>query len=158
MTIDELLDREAIRDVMAKCTQAGDRLKAEDYASCFAEDGVVQSERAPGEFNMRHVGRAAILAWQKSKRGGEAKGTEVAGNIPLTFARHNLSTSKIDLTGSDSATVRTYWIVFTDIGPDHSGYYLDDLRKIDGDWVIALRRVRTDWAAQDSLFVPRDKR
>ena len=35
MTLDDLLAREAIRALMAKCAQAGDSLRAEEYAACF---------------------------------------------------------------------------------------------------------------------------
>jgi len=66
--------------------------------------------------------------------------------------RHHLSTSKIDLTGPDTAKARTYWVAWTDIGPDHAGYYLDTFRKVDGAWLIAHRRVRMDWEADASLF------
>ena len=67
--------------------------------------------------------------------------------------RHHLSTCKIDLTGPDTATARTYWVAWTDIGPDHNGYYLDDFRKVGDEWLIARRRVRRDWDAPGSLFV-----
>lgn len=157
MTPDELLAREAIRDTMAKCAQAGDRLRAEDYAACYAEDGILQTERTAGEYNLRLVGRAEILAWQRGLLGGDGKSSALAqpGKVALTFVRHNLATSKIDLTGPDSATVRTYWHVITNIGPDHSGYYLDNFRKLGDEWLIAFRRARTDWASPDSLMVPR---
>ena len=68
MTLDELLAREAIRDTMAKYNVSGDRLKAEDFAACFTEDGIIQSERAPGDYIFRYVGRVAILEWQSRWR------------------------------------------------------------------------------------------
>ena len=68
------------------------------------------------------------------------------------FVRHNLTTCKIDLTGPDTAKVRTYWMVITDIGPDHSGVYVDDFRNEDGQWLIAHRQVRSDWFSPDSHF------
>lgn len=156
MTLDEVLAREAIRDTMAKCAQAGDRLHAEDYAACYAEDGILQTGRVSGGHNLRLVGRPEILAWQKGLLGGDGKSSALArpGRVALTFVRHNLATSKIDITGFGTATARTYWHVITDIGPDHSGYYLDDFRKVDDEWLIAFRRARTDWASPDSLMVP----
>jgi hypothetical protein len=66
--------------------------------------------------------------------------------------RHHLSTSKIDLTEPDTALARTYWAAWTDIGPDHAGYYLDTFRKVGGEWLIAHRRIRLDWTAEGSLF------
>lgn len=153
MTIEELLAREAIRDTLAKYNVSGDRLKAEDYADCFTEDGIIESRKGPDEYHFRYVGRAEILAWQNRWR--EAKpGDDTPSDVvrKATFVRHNLTTCKIDLTGPDTARVRTYWIVMSDNGPDHCGVYLDDFRKVGDRWLIARRRVRTDWHAADSLF------
>jgi hypothetical protein len=150
MTIEELLAREAIRDTMAKYNVSGDRLKVDDYAACFTEDGVIESESAPGEYLFRYEGREAIRDWQNRWRNREPGENTVHG---ASFVRHHLSTSKIDLTGPDSATARTYWVAWTDIGPDHSGYYLDDFRRVGEEWLIARRRVRRDWSAPGSLFV-----
>ncbi|MEY2943790.1 MAG: hypothetical protein RLY97_1804 [Pseudomonadota bacterium] len=150
MTLEELLAREAIRDTMAKYNTSGDRLKVDDYAACFTEDGVIESESAPGVYIFRYEGREAIRAWQGRWLNREAGADVVHG---ATFVRHHLATCKIDMTSSDTATARTYWVAWTDIGPDHSGYYLDHFRKTGDDWLIARRRVRRDWAAPDSLFV-----
>lgn len=150
MTIDELLVREAIRATLAKCSQAGDSLRGEDYAACFTVDGVLQTEQADGTVNFRHQGRAVILDWQnrwKSGAGGADTGTRSAG-----FVRHNLTTCQIVLTGPDTAKVRTYWFVLSSNGPDHCGVYTDAFRKVGDDWLIAERRVRTEWHAPESLF------
>ena len=150
MTLDELLAREAIRDTMAKYHVSGDRLKADDFAACFTADGILQSERAPGDYIFRYVGRAAILEWQNRWRSAEPAADTVTG---ARFVRHNLSTCKIDVTSPTTATARSYWVAWTEIGADHSGIYLDDFRRVGDDWLIALRRVRRDWAAPNSRFV-----
>ncbi|HEX7751064.1 MAG TPA: nuclear transport factor 2 family protein [Novosphingobium sp.] len=149
MTVDELLAREGIRDTLAKYTVSGDRLKVEDYAACFTEDGVIATEHRDPALCFRYEGRGAILAWQRRWRD-----RTVAGEVvhQARFARHHLSTVKIDLTGPDTARVRSYWVAWTDIGPDHAGYYLDSFRKVDGAWLIAHRRVREDWRSPQSLF------
>lgn len=150
MTLDELLAREAIRDTMAKYNTAGDRLKVDEFCACFAEDGIIESERAPGDYLFRFVGREAIREWQTRWRDRAPADDTVHG---ATFVRHHLATSKIELTGPDTAIARTYWVAWTDIGPDHSGYYLDDFRKVGEQWLIDRRRVRLDWSAPGSLFV-----
>jgi len=153
MTLDELLAREAIRATMAKAAQSGDSLRAEDYAACFTEDGTLQSERAPGDFVFRYESRAAILEWQNRwKTGAPSKDVVRVAK----FVRHNLSTSKIELTGPDTAKVRTYWTAWTDAGPDHCGVYMDEFRRVGDDWLISLRRVKTEWAAPDSRFASAD--
>jgi len=140
MTLDELLAREAIRDTMARCTQAGDSGQWDGYADSFTEHGIIQSERPDGALSFRHEGREAIRAWQrdwKSRPRGE-------GYRPDTsFAQHCLSTCRIDFDGAGRAQVRTYWFVMTDADPDHAGYYLDDFEASEGRWLIAWRRVRS---------------
>jgi hypothetical protein len=150
LTLDELLAREAIRATMAKCTQAGDSLRAEEYASCFTEDGILQTTGPDSASGLDLHGRAAILAWQGGWRDRPAE-----TNAPRSarFARHNLTTSKIELTGPDTATARTYWLVMTDAGPDHCGVYQDRFRQVSGDWLIAHRRVKTEWNSPTSHFV-----
>lgn len=149
MTLGDLLAREAIRDTLAKYNVSGDRLKVDDYAACFTDDGIMEAEHRDPAFAFRYEGREAIRAWQARWLEQTMSG---AGVHQATFARHHLSTCKIDLTGPATADVRTYWVAWTDIGPDHAGYYLDAFRKVDGDWLIAHRRVREDWRAPASLF------
>ena len=149
MTIEELLAREAIRDTMAKYTAAGDSLKVDDYAACFTEDGVMEAEHADPDHRFRYQGREAIRQWQARWLERTLAGEKIHD---ATFARHHLTTSKIDLTGPDSARARTYWVAWTDIGPDHAGYYLDTFRKVGDDWLIAHRLVREDWRSPQSLF------
>lgn len=146
MNIEDLLAREAIRDTMAKYTTSGDRLRIDDFVACFTDDGVIEAESVRPEQAFRYEGRAAIRAWQERWLSGEA------GTHGASFVRHHLSTSRIELAGPDIATARTYWVAWTDIGPDHAGYYLDRFRKVGEAWLIAHRRVRLDWEADGSLF------
>ncbi len=149
MTLEELLAREAIRDTMAKYNTSGDRLKVEDFVSCFTEDAIMESERVTGVKTFRYESRAEILAWQTRWRNREPGADTVH---KAKFIRHHLSTSKIDITGPETAKARTYWVAWSDIGPDHAGYYLDEFRKVGESWLIAHRRVRLDWEAPGSLF------
>ncbi len=157
MTLEDLLAREAIRDCMAKYNHSGDSLRAEDFAACFTEDGILESSRDGG---FRYGSRAEILAWQTSWREGVLAGDgPPSAETPsgAEFVRHNLTTSRIELTGPDTAKARTYWVVMTDVGPDHCGVYTDLFRKVGDDWLISHRRVRTDWHAPDSHFRPPEK-
>ena len=152
MTLDDLLAREAIRDTLAKYNTSGDRSRAEDYAACFTTDGIIESTDRSGSAGIHFEGRAAILAWQTAWKNAPKVADDGQVKRKAQFVRHNLTTSKIDLTGPDTADVRTYWMVITDIGPDHSGVYVDKFRKEDGQWLIAHRQVRTDWFAPNSHF------
>ena len=149
MTLDEMLAREAIRQTMAAYTVAGDRLRVEEFVAVFTEDAIMEAEGVPPEDMFRYEGRAGISQWITRWR---EPPKEVGRVHQATFIRHHLSTCHIELTGPDSARARTYWVAYTDIGPDHSGYYLDVFRKVGTDWLIAHRRVRLDWRSPDSLF------
>jgi hypothetical protein len=148
MTIDELLARESIRQALVGYTMAGDRLRVEDFVAVFTEDAVLESDGVPESDAFRYEGREAIREWMARWR-SSAGATQVHR---ATFVRHHLSTSQIELTGPDAANARTYWTAYTDIGPDHCGYYIDVLRKSGERWLIAHRRVRLDWRSPQSLF------
>jgi hypothetical protein len=149
MTLDELLARESIRQAMANYTMAGDRLRIDDFVAVFTEDGVLESDSVAKADTFHYKGRQAMRAWfgRWSRPADGAQKTHQA-----SFVRHHLSTSQIELTGVDSAKARTYWVAYTDIGPDHGGYYLDTFRCVDGQWLIAHRKVRMDWRSPQSLF------
>jgi len=147
--IEELLAREGIRETLANYTMAGDRLKVEEFIAVFTEDAIMESEYVAEADAFRYQGREEIQGWltRWSNPQTAKKQTHQA-----SFVRHHLSTCQIQLTGDTSATVRTYWTAYTDIGPDHCGYYLDRFEKVNGKWLIAHRRVRMDWRSPDSLF------
>ncbi len=150
MTLEELASREAIRDTMARYTMAGDRLRLEDFLAVFTADAIFESEHVPEEDHFRYVGREDIARWM-SRWSDRARDAD-APTHAATFVRHHLATSQVEFTAEDRARARTYWTAYTDIGPDHCGYYLDELRREDGLWLISHRRVRLDWRSPDSLF------
>ena len=150
MNIDELLARESIRQTLSNYTVAGDRLREDDFAAVFTADGVLETQGVPEQDMFRHEGREAIRQWM-----GRWRSAPAAGEGPVhqaTFVRHHLATCKIDFTGPDTASVRTYWTAYTDIGPDHCGYYVDSFRREGEQWLICHRRIRLDWRSPDSLM------
>ena len=143
MTVDELLAREAIRHTLASYNVAGDRARADEFAEVFTEDGVLET----GSF--RQEGRERIRQWMS----GAGRDPDAAPRAKaVSFVRHNITTCQIDITGPDTAKARTYYVVFTDIGPDHSGYYVDDFRRVGERWLISHRKARLDWRAPESTF------
>lgn len=141
LTAEEARWTESIRQRLAACTQAGDARKAEDYAACFALDGVLALERETIS------GRMAILAWMQAP----SVIPQPAGGAP-GFISHHLTTSHIVLTNPIAASVRTYWMVTSASGLDHNGFYVDALRREGEDWLIAHRRPRTLWVSPTSLL------
>jgi hypothetical protein len=149
MTLDDMLAREGIRATLAKYNIAGDRLVIDDYVACFAEDGIMEVQHRDPACAFRYEGREAIRAWQSRWR------ERTASDVPVhqaSFVRHHLSTCHIELQASDRAATRTYWVAWTDVGPDHAGVYIDEFRKVGDEWLIAHRRVREDWRSPASLF------
>lgn len=128
-------DREAIRDLLARYTYAGDRGRVAELAACFAEDGTFEfpgaSARGPAEVAASLSGGAAMPG--------------------RTFVRHHITNPLIDLAG-DTATARSYFAVWSNNGPDHSGTYNDRLVRTAQGWRFAHRQVRIDWQSPDSLW------
>jgi hypothetical protein len=142
MTIEELLAREEIGQLLATYSIAGDRADYKTMASAFAEDGVLDGAS-------HRVGREAII------RSLADRPTAAAGpDRPIGFSRHCLTTSLVTFQDATSASGRTYFTVFTESGPDHVGVYVDRFEKIEGRWMIRHRDARIDWAAETGHVRP----
>ena len=148
MTPEEVVARESIRHTMARYTVAGDRLKVDDFISVFTEQAILESDGVSEADSFRFQGRKAIGGWLERWL-APAPDTSTPR---ATFVRHHLGTCHIEFTGPETAKARTYWTAYTDIGPDHCGYYLDDFRRAGDEWLIEHRRVRLDWRSPHSLF------
>jgi hypothetical protein len=135
---DDSADRNAIRNLMARYSLASDCGRFEALAEIFAEDGTLCFS------GQATTGRSQIVA-RLNQRGPR--------NAALTFTRHHLTTSLIEVEG-ESATAKTYFQVLTNIGLDHCGLYLDEFVKQDGNWHFARREARVDWQAPQSLYPP----
>lgn len=143
MTDDEWKARSGIEKTLAAAAHAGDARKADAYAECFAEDGVLDLTGGGGE---TYEGRETIRAWMNAP-------SPIAQpkDRPAGFVSHHLTSCRIDVTGPDTAVARTYWLVTSPVGLDHNGYYDDRFVRVGGDWLLACRKPRTLWFAPDSL-------
>jgi hypothetical protein len=130
-------DRDAIRHLLATYTYNGDRGSVADLAACFAEDGVIEY---PGN---RAQGPEAIAAALSSGPANPAR----------TFVRHHITNPLIEV-DADTATARSYFTVYSNNGPDHSGTYNDKLIRTAVGWRFAHRQVRIDWQSTHSQFRP----
>jgi hypothetical protein len=136
---------EAIRRTLAAYNIAGDRMRLAELAATFMEDGVLELPTSS------LGGRAAIIAGLGGGR-REAPATAASAARRPTFVRHHLTTSLLELTGPETASGRSYFMVFTDVGPDHAGVYVDQLRKTEVGWLFAHRKVMIDWMSEATLF------
>jgi hypothetical protein len=144
--VSELEDRDEIKQLIATYTANGDRGRVDELAWIFAEDARMITPHWLAE------GRAGIAQALKGA-GGDRTGEPAPALRPGVrgrIMRHHLTSCYITFEGPDEASGRTYWINFTEIGPDHSGLYADKYRRLDGRWRIVLRDVRLDWAAPHS--------
>jgi hypothetical protein len=132
MNIDELLDREKIRDCLARLSRGEDRRDAALIKGCYWPD-------AADDHGVFLGSAEEFLAWV------------VPGmpSIPVTL--HTLGQSLIDLRG-DTAAVETHVTAYHRInmnGPERDivigGRYLDRMEKRQRAWRIAQRTMLYDW-------------
>lgn len=132
----------AIRELVYRYAHLGDRGDAAGLAALFLEEGVL--EAAHGVRAERRTGIAAYLAALADRSPDEPR---------PAFVRHHVAS--IDIVEQDPAhaVVRSYFLVITDAGFDHSGRYRD-LVKPDatGAWRFAHRYVRLDAPPRSPVF------
>lgn len=134
MQLDELLAREAIRDLVARYNSTGDSGRFAETLALFADDAVL--ERPDGRFE----GLAAI---ESQFHGAATDLSHLAGPDGRVHLRHFTSTHQIDVDG-ETATGRCYYQVLLPLGLDHWGRYLDTYAVRDGRWVFTSRKVTID--------------
>lgn len=132
----ELLDREAIRDCIARLARGEDRRDADILHACYWPDSAFDYGMYQGTF-------AEYLAWV------------VPGADAIANTQHILGQILIDLDG-DAARVETHVVSYhrVNMGEGEAGgerdtciggRYLDRLEKRDGAWRIAHRTMLYDW-------------
>jgi len=141
MEIAEVIAREAIRNTLSRYTLAGDRGQLHELARCFAEEGVLDVE---GGWVAR--GRREVF----ERTSSALPSTENQRDSPLL--RHHLSTQVIELVSETEARAWTYFSVLSEKGLDHQGRYIDRLRRVGGEWLIAHRRVVIEWYAAETVY------
>ncbi|MCW2580422.1 MAG: hypothetical protein JWR82_2023 [Blastococcus sp.] len=147
MTPDELLAREAIAYTQSVYNTEGDRGRLDGLLATFTEDGVLELDR--GGFRGREAIRGALSGAVEKKRGEAAEGRRL-------FLRHHLTTRRVEFAGEAAADVWTYFFVMTPVGLDHSGVYVDRFVRQGERWLIARRRVKIDWQAENSAILGPD--
>lgn len=140
-TSQQLLDRAAIQDTMARYAHGVDSAQYDLVSACFVENGLL---RVPNGPPLR--GRAEIF---RSLSTAGLKRRECGGQI---FQRHSLSLSRIEIDG-DEASSETYFHVMTELGLDHSGRYVDQLVRQGSQWLFREREVFVEYILEKSRFM-----
>lgn len=145
MTDDDVRHREEIRALVTRYNINGDRARFAELAACFTEDGTLTWSRGSG------TGRAAIVAGLSGS--GAVRKEGEADRAPITLVRHNITTMHIELDEDRMGGAgRIYFFVVSNTGPDHAGVYTDRYTRVYGEWLIADRKVRTEWMAATSVY------
>ena len=123
-------DRAEIRDLAGRYSHALDLGDPAAWAEVFTEDGVME-----------------MVAQGYDITGDQLRGLAGTGEPREGGGRHIPTTFVIDGAGDD-ASMRSYVTVVGTADPARivfQGRYEDRLRRVDGRWRIAHRRILTDW-------------
>lgn len=134
-------DRAKIEDLQARYMFAMDFKDADTYASCFAQDGVL--DYAGGV----EKGRDAIRAFINKARATEAEklAKDKSGLRPAR-SRHNITNIVLKIEGN-KATGRAYWVSLSNDNEKRTGFisgyghYEDELVKQNGEWLFTKRKI-----------------
>lgn len=129
-----------VRTVLGKLAMFADIGTVEEYLGLIAEDAVWDFPEnpnigAPASVQHGHAEiREAVLARRASGRVG-----------PGSNSQHILANIAVDQLGEDRARARSSWMFITDtLGAKANsgvGHYDDELRRVDGVWLLAHRKV-----------------
>lgn len=129
----ELIARESIRDIVVRYNSNGDSGRIDAMMKLFAPDATLE---VPGHSLL--VGLEAI----RDFFAGVFEPGETA--FELKSLHHHTATHQVDLLDEQHAAGRCYFTVYTQIGLDHWGRYIDEYRQSDGVWKFQSRRVCVD--------------
>ncbi len=142
----ELRERAAIRDLMIRYAAGLDRRDFDLVASTFTQDALaVYSGVAVGPGIDKII--AHVRGLQNSKR-----------------STHHMGHQTVEVNGDQakSETYATAHVVFTSDGKDmlrtRGLRYVDDLVRVDGNWLVASRQHVVDWERSEPVDVTDGKR
>jgi SnoaL-like domain len=148
VTLDDLLARESIRDLVTRYNSYGDSGRFVPLKELFAEHAVMEIASQDGSI-ATHDGREKLL---EIFTGAKARTSSHDAATAPAYIRHYTATHQIDLVDADHATGRCYFAVIMADGLDHWGRYIDRYVRIDGGWRFEHRRVHVDGSTRGSWF------
>ncbi len=157
MTLDDLLAREGIRDLVSRYNSYGDTGKFEQLFELFTDDAVMEFSPARGD----HETFAGLERVKLIFTGAQGRVQARDERAASTYIRHFTATHQIDLVDADHATGRLYFAVIIgdaveSRGLDHWGRYIDEYVRMDGRWRFQRRRVVVDGRMSGSWFAGDD--
>ncbi len=131
---------EQIRNLLGAYHYYGDQGMTEEYAACFALDGVLETSGS-GSYD----GRAIIAEYLQARHDARAA---LDMRVSKTM-HHSASVYVFDVTET-TASAFSYFQVLTPLGRDHWGSYSDRLILEDGEWKFLHRTVTIDGHSETS--------
>jgi uncharacterized protein (TIGR02246 family) len=137
-------DRDEIRELMARYNHLMDSYSADEFAELFTEDGTWELVGVG-----QHSGTSELQSFIKS----------IADSSGSHLHRHCVFNEVIEIRG-DSAVEKSYvmdWLCSPSEPPQliALGRYEDQLRRANGRWLFAYRRLDCDWlVSRDGRKVP----
>jgi len=147
MTLDEMLAREAIRDLVARYNANGDSGRFAQLWELFTADAVMETAEMGGE-PVRYEGLEEIKTIFTGARDRIASRPDTVPG----YIRHFTATHQIDLVDAHHATGRLYFAVLMPHGLDHWGRYIDRYVCTGGRWQFGYRRASVDGRSAQSWF------
>lgn len=149
--LSEALDRFLIHEVQTRYALAHDQTEPEAYAAVFTADAEIH-----GANGLIARGSAAI---REMAAGNRARLNPAAREGEHVFGpmRHMVVNSDIQNTGAMTATGSCYVLVIANNkatgNPDILGFarYVDEYRKVDGQWLIARREIIMDMSNDELM-------
>lgn len=139
-----LADREAIEATLYRYARGLDRHDVEMYASAFSEDAVFDlgATQYEGREAMRDIIRGLIANAEAAAERGD----------PPRQLFHMDANPRFEFLAADHAIYHAYYLTFVRVGEGQGsttevvavGSTTDELRKIDGEWLIVKRTVMNE--------------
>ena len=137
----EMQDRKEIEALMWRYVRALDTLEADDYAAVFTEDGSF------GTGANATQGREALHAMVAGLRDSRAERLAEGGD-PSPAMHHIITNPHIEFIDEDNARYHSYWMTVFGTTEANStpnvaavGRGVDELVRVDGEWLIHSRNV-----------------
>src|SRR6201999_3961450 len=137
MSGDRLQDRREIQELLARRAAASDRRDPEAMLACHTADST-HDHRSGRERARTFIEKMAATSYRDPDNGPKK---HMIGNVLVDFA------------ADDEAVVESYHLAYhrhgVHSGPTDNliaGRYLDRVRRVDGQWLIADRTVVYDWS------------
>jgi 3-phenylpropionate/cinnamic acid dioxygenase small subunit len=145
MTGDRLRDRREIQELLARRATASDRRDPEAMLACHTEDST--DDHGSGRESARtFIERMAATSYRDPDNGPQ---------------KHLIGNVLVDFVDDDVARVESYHLAYhrhgVGNGPSDNliaGRYLDEVRRVNGQWLIADRTVVYDWSRTTAATDP----